>query len=469
MFSKKNRDTQNSPGAPQDKLAKRRRFWRKAGRRFLWTLAGLFVAHSALNIYASVQLNRELAAIRQKGDPLQFSEIEPPLVPPARNAALVYARATKSLHFSPEERSALQTSRRNVTPQIEKQIASAISNNREALDLARRAAFMPECRFPLDWKSDPTRMRFPYYAQVRELARLLATDARIKAKQGDGTAALLDARAIFGISHHLSEEPYLIGYLVAQSVNSLAHRALADALERVSLSVPQARALEASLPKDDWTKAFRRCLVGERMMGIFAFENLGKAASDIAEVEDETDEDFGFPPPSWTRAPLLWIWRPVLILDEVQTLRLWRRLLDSPGSQQVPRTPEFGRAQDEAVDNAPFNALLTKILFPVFSRASDNRDSAEVRRRQREVALALTCFRTAHGRYPTRLSEAQASWNKPLPLDPYSAKPFVYRPTAKGFVLYSIGVNRSDDGGVGPYTSGKGSNFSKDDLAWLNS
>ncbi|BCM89506.1 hypothetical protein IAD21_01352 [Abditibacteriota bacterium] len=444
----------------QAKIEKRRRFWKKARKGLFWTLAVAFVAHLSLNIYASIQLNRELAAIRQKGEPLRFSEIEPPAVPDAQNAWLVYEQATKSLRFSPGEKLALRVSQRNLTPADKKLIESAIRNNQKAIALTRQAATMPQCRFPLNWQGNPLKFRFPHYARLRELARLLALDARIKARQGDRTTALNDVRALFGISHHLSKEPVLIGFLVAQSVDALAHQALGQTLDSIPQSVVQARALEASLPQDDWASAFHYSMVGERTFGLFGFESLGQSG-----LED-ADEDNSMPLPVWTQYPLLWIARPVLKLDEVQTLRMWRQMLDSPESQQVPQSVTVGKMQNDAIQNAPFYAVLTKILFPVFSRVGDNRDFAEVRRRQREVALALTCFRTARGHYPAQLQEVVALWGNSLPLDPYSQKPFVYRASGKSFVLYSIGVNRVNDGGKNarsiPY------NPSVDDMPWLN-
>jgi len=37
---------------------------------------------------------------------------------------------------------------------------------------------------------------------------------------------------------------------------------------------------------------------------------------------------------------------------------------------------------------------------------------------------------------------------KALPIDPFSDKPLVYRRTEDGFILYSVGPNFEDDGGV---------------------
>ncbi len=452
----------NSLERRQAKIEKRRRFWRKTGKGLLWMVAVAFVAHLSLNIYASVQLNRELAEIRQKGEPLQFSEIEPPAVPDAQNAWLVYQQASQSLHFSRAEKDAMETLQRSMTPQIESRIEGALRNNQRGIALTRQAAAMPQCRFPLNWQGNPIQFRFPYYARLRELARLLVLDAKMNARQGDGTTALRDVRALFSMSHHLSKEPVLIGFLVAQSVDALAHRALAQTLEKIPMTVAQARALEASLSKDDWRLAFRQSLVGERMFGIYAFESLGQPAPNNVQADD--DESFSWP--IWTRYPLLWISRPVLKMDEVQTLRMWKLLLDSGESQQVPRPAGFGAEQEAAIQNAPFYALLTKMLFPVFTRSSDNRDNAEVRRREREVALALTCFRSARGHYPAQLQEAATLWGNSLPLDPYSQKPFVYGASGNSFVLYSIGVNRVDDGGKN--LRSPGFNPLADDVPWPN-
>ncbi|RYX85970.1 hypothetical protein EON83_04235 [bacterium] len=446
----------------QAKREKRRRLWRKARTGLLCFLALAFVGHLSLNIYASMQLNNELAAIRQNGDPLRFSELEPPAVPDAQNAALVYQQAKKALQLTPTEKGALHVREGSLSPQEEAVLKNALSANQKALELTRRAAAMPQCLFAVNWKGDPIRMTFPYYSDLRELAQFLAVDARIRASNGDKAGALSDVRALFGMSHHISSEPVFIGFLVSQSLNSIAHRALGRTLESISLTVPEARALEASLPHDDWAKAFHQSLLGERAYGLFAFESLGKKAA----VEAKDDEGMDYMP-VWTKSPLLSIAHPFIKLDEVQTLRMWKLILNSPQSQQVPSPVGFGLAQVTALNNTPSYAVLTKILFPVFSRASDYRDTAFVQANQREVALALTCFRTAKGSYPAQLAQAEKLWGKPLALDIYSQKNFLYRSNGKSFVLYSIGVNRKNDGGKNARYKGKflGSPLT-DDIVW---
>lgn len=448
-------------------------FSRRARRGLLWTLAIGFVLHSALNIYASVELNRELAAIRQKREPLQFSELAPPAVPDAQNAARVYAQATKALRFSREEKAVFNTRESQRTPEQQKIIAAALAKNQKALDLARRAAAMPKCVFPLDYGTkNPIALLFPYYAEMRELARLLSAQAQIEAKRGDVSAALRDVRAVFGMAHHLSDEPVLIGFLVAQAVDAIANQGLARVLESAPISLAQSAAFEGSLPPTNWNRAFKRCLMGERSWEIFAFDLMRGNARSLAEINamsgggDVTGGDEG--PPVWILYPLFWLWNPVSKLDEVQNLRLWRKQLDAAANPRLAFS-KSNQNFDKAIEKLPRYAILTRILMPVFSRVGDNRDRAEVRRRQREIALKIAWRRTAEGYLAENLEEVGGVNDDPALFDPYSNKPMVYRldKNEKGFTLYSIGPNRKDDGGKdqgSPYWPEK--EQPSDDIVW---
>ncbi len=61
------------------------------------------------------------------------------------------------------------------------------------------------------------------------------------------------------------------------------------------------------------------------------------------------------------------------------------------------------------------------------------------------IALQLELYRRTHGRYPSGLESLGAS---PYFVDPFSGKPFVYRAARSRYVLYSVGPNGVDDGGV---------------------
>jgi hypothetical protein len=81
-------------------------------------------------------------------------------------------------------------------------------------------------------------------------------------------------------------------------------------------------------------------------------------------------------------------------------------------------------------------------------------DSAAVVAR---LGLAAINYKKEHGAFPRDL---QALGAQDL-VDPFTRKPLVYRPEPDGFLLYSLGPDLTDDGGLGyDYKEKKG------DIVW---
>jgi hypothetical protein len=83
-----------------------------------------------------------------------------------------------------------------------------------------------------------------------------------------------------------------------------------------------------------------------------------------------------------------------------------------------------------------------------------------------KLAIALACFHAEQGRWPGQLKELCPSLLKAIPADRFSEKPLIYRPSEKGYLLYSVGRNLRDDGGQCKRTvGGKVVNAGADDIA----
>jgi hypothetical protein len=67
------------------------------------------------------------------------------------------------------------------------------------------------------------------------------------------------------------------------------------------------------------------------------------------------------------------------------------------------------------------------------------------------LSVRMMMAKRQSGRYPTSLG----SFHGQDAIDPFTGRGLVYKPSAKGFVLYSVGRDRTDDGGE-PFTSGPG-------------
>ncbi len=63
-------------------------------------------------------------------------------------------------------------------------------------------------------------------------------------------------------------------------------------------------------------------------------------------------------------------------------------------------------------------------------------------------AFALAAYRAEYGNYPENLEMLHGHVIPELPLDPFSDKPFQYRHTKDGYVVYSIYLDEKDDGGM---------------------
>lgn len=62
--------------------------------------------------------------------------------------------------------------------------------------------------------------------------------------------------------------------------------------------------------------------------------------------------------------------------------------------------------------------------------------------------LALRCYVIDHQRLPDELGELVPGYLSELPVDSFSEGTLSYRQQEEGYVLYSVGPNRVDDGGV---------------------
>jgi hypothetical protein len=95
------------------------------------------------------------------------------------------------------------------------------------------------------------------------------------------------------------------------------------------------------------------------------------------------------------------------------------------------------------------------LLIPALSKAALKFATIEALRRSALVAVAIERHRLDHnGALPATLGSLVPQYLKEVPLDAYDGQPIRYAQRPKGYVVYSVGVDRRDDGGK-PRTPGK--------------
>jgi len=77
------------------------------------------------------------------------------------------------------------------------------------------------------------------------------------------------------------------------------------------------------------------------------------------------------------------------------------------------------------------------------------------------IELALRCYNSQKGRAPAQLNDLVPTFLSQIPVDPFSGQPPIYVPQGTNWLLYSIGMDRIDNGGkpVGRGPESKGDIF----------
>jgi len=147
-------------------------------------------------------------------------------------------------------------------------------------------------------------------------------------------------------------------------------------------------------------------------------------------------------------APRGWIYqnmKTVAMLDQkgFEMVNLDRGLVLPRQADRVGQ-----EVQNELSRVSPFN-LLAAVAIPNFPRATQTLARNQTIVNEALVACALERYRLALGQYPETLAALTPKFLEELPHDAISGGPLKYHRTEPGsFVLYSVGWNERDEGGI---------------------
>jgi hypothetical protein len=119
--------------------------------------------------------------------------------------------------------------------------------------------------------------------------------------------------------------------------------------------------------------------------------------------------------------------------------------------QQQLVSPEIARQADEFLaswKSTPMS-VIAKMVLPALNAAARRSAREQISVDLARTACALERYQLAHSEYPESLGALVPQFISKLPHDIIGGQPLHYRRTNNGqFVLYSVGWNEKDDGGV---------------------
>jgi hypothetical protein len=118
---------------------------------------------------------------------------------------------------------------------------------------------------------------------------------------------------------------------------------------------------------------------------------------------------------------------------------------------RFPYHVRFGYIDDNrAADTSTWGEIyipLTTVTLPNIDDSGLTIAKAETYRRLARLACRLEEYRLAHGQYPEKLDEL-SDLPAHLNQEVLSEEPLRYQRKDEGYLLYSLGWNQKDDGGV---------------------
>ncbi|MFO7973922.1 MAG: hypothetical protein R6V12_04730 [Candidatus Hydrogenedentota bacterium] len=436
-------------------------------RRWRWVVAGILCL---LAIYAVTdqllmkKLARQSQRFREEGRPTTFAEMGLGNLPPSENAALIYRSAVQSMKTALSGHEHLRQRFIDITtcPRHRKEddgdytplsqrelrtIESHIQALAPALEKVREARTMPGCEFGnyavLSGAATNPAAVLPDLGNVRVIARNLAYKAVWEAQQGNTEEALKWVAANMRLANDLTGDPLLITGLVRVAVASMA----VDSLERIlhdrelPENVPEELYAELAGLRDrenlarfiDGERCFVAAHAASPQVGYFArvfyyspgLANIYEVTSILANALEE--EDYA---------------RRCELLAPLEAYKA------TPTSQQS-LLPMKKRGATGLLGGftAPWN-MMAEVTAPALVKAADAFERLIALADLARIALAIKAFHRDTDNYPESLSRLVPAYLETLPRDPFSGSDFIYRADETGFLLYSVGPDLDDDGGM---------------------
>jgi hypothetical protein len=420
-----------------------------------WPLFGLAAMHliaEAVTYGTLVSIDHESLA-RSRALRAEAAQLMQASLPPAPaaddDAAPLYRRAFAAI----EADKTLSGEKSPLSEPLAADVAAAdvqaiLARHAPTLDLLRRAADRPGCRFVRDWSRPSFSMRLPEFASLRMGAKLLALAARCAAADGDVAAALRDVVRIHRLGMHFADEPVLIAGWMGTAIDTVAIETLAAVLPAIRatdlplLDEPSSTDFLGTMP------SLQRNFYGEEAFGLCAMADLADGKYGVEDMGDMTGTVTRWPS---FKKRFAEIFRWFLMPSELAAYQsmLWRyQDVASDTTLGYPQIKEQVAAIERDVQQrqAGLFGSLVRALGGTFRTQIIK---AAATHRAAEVLVAATRYRIATATLPESAASLVPAHLPAVPRDPFTDDaPLRSRRTDDGrLVVYSVGLDGEDDGG----------------------
>ena len=371
------------------------------------------------------RLSREIAKVRQRGEPIYFADIKPTADADsyARGARLKAALAQVP---GPSDEAMNLLASEQLVVGDNAPLAEALELNRTALeDVAAILAAGP-CRFEYDFShGDPYSLLLEHVQQLRGVGRLHGMDVI----QSLGTNRPRDAaqavmRAL-DTTEALRHDPFLVSQLVRRAMGESAIASLERLLGHAAIDEAGLLAIDGRLAEMEASFRLREGIILERAVMMTYADRFGSQGS-LGGIEINAAQRL------WWSSPLYTPSR-----RDVQALALaqYSHIASAIDGVDADSLARFAAAQDRLEQAAGEDRLLALLMV-----AFDPARNAAMQYRQQlinaRLALRVDRYYRSEGRLPAALDEVLDDALTEIGPGYVSRQPIVYEAYENGFAIY---------------------------------
>ncbi len=397
-------------------------------------------------------------------------------IPPEENAATYYNKAFGLMKDWPSEDT--ETRARKIIKEgwkeKDKELEELLKANRSAFEEFRKGVSKEKCQFVEGEITYDTRLR--HLARARNLDLLLILQARLYARNGDLEKAITNCLDAIKLGRDLGQDRILVSKLVDIAIFNISQFALKDLVRSENLTPALSRTtLSRALELEERSVSMRETLEGEAACAKSAVR---WTLIDIEEAATKAEET----PLEETKK----MWRNFLVLKTPNEKKRLTFLLIKQTYRRIneyyagiiPFIEKGDHKAASAFEDAYFKKIeenkptirdifranekvpeliadiLVIMLLPGLKRCSIHSGRAQARERFIITTLAVRLFKMEKGRWPEKLDELVPEYLENVPLDPFGLEPLRYKKREGKWIIYSIGPDGIDDGGVTEYVLG---------------
>ena len=331
-----------------------------------------------------------------------------------------------------------------------KDVLFALDKFDPVIEELRLASQMPYSRFPLNYDArEPAQIILPHLKSLMSCAWVLRLRSIAELADGQPEKALADVRLTLYLASSISNEPFGVASSVRRSLIDFAVQPIGEGLARRQWQDDQLTALVSDLTAINAVQDYGATLRAERALRLNSIEYLRteRMANSIMDWNGDT----------------LWPQTIMYRLSPAGWFYMNERAVARAYESALPTAAEVGQGIISPEISHRFGivggVLRSRHLIPdniaisffVPPLAHDAKAWAQVQAGvdMARITCALERHRRARGGYPSQLDVLAPQFIKELPHDVINGQPFHYRNTeGDSYLLYSIGWDGKDDGGV---------------------